>query len=58
MISSDRVFVVGAAYQRSGICGMGVERQEREADVTNGKVKGYRISTSGDGILDILPNIL
>lgn len=50
--------VVGAAYQGSGICGMGAERQERETMVTGGKVKSYRISTSGDGVLDILPTTL
>ncbi|MCF5056966.1 hypothetical protein GIW54_07305 [Pseudomonas proteolytica] len=50
--------VVGAAYQGSGICGMGADRQEREAIVTDGKVKNYRISTSGDGVLDILPTTL
>jgi hypothetical protein len=50
--------VVGAAYQGSGICGMGAERQEREAIVTDGKVKNYRVSTSGDGVLDILPTTL
>ncbi|WP_339427323.1 hypothetical protein [Pseudomonas sp. RA_105y_Pfl1_P41] len=50
--------VVGAAYQGSGICGMGAERQEREIMVTGGKVKSYRISTSGDGVLDILPTTL
>ncbi|MGY2400134.1 hypothetical protein [Pseudomonas sp. SDO5271_S396] len=50
--------VVGAAYQGSGICGMGAERQERETIVTGGKVKTYRISTSGDGVLDILPTTL
>lgn len=50
--------VVGATYQGSGICGMGADRQEREAIVTDGKVKNYRISTSGDGVLDILPTTL
>jgi len=50
--------VVGAAYQGSGICGMGADRQEREAIVSGGKVKNYRISTSGDGVLDILPTTL
>lgn len=50
--------VVGAAYQGSGICGMGADRQEREAIVSGGKVKNYRISTSGDGALDILPTTL
>lgn len=50
--------VVGAAYQGSGICGMGAERQERETTVTGGKAKSYRISTSGDGVLDILPTTL
>lgn len=50
--------VVGAAYQGSGICGMGADRQEREAIVSSGKVKNYRISTSGDGVLDILPTTL
>ena len=50
--------VVGAAYQGSGICGMGADRQEREAIVTDGKVKNYRVSTSGDGVLDILPTTL
>ncbi|MBU0938016.1 MAG: hypothetical protein KJ715_03615 [Gammaproteobacteria bacterium] len=54
----DGSVVVGAAYQGSGICGMGAERQEREAVVTSGKVKSYRISTSGDGVLDILPTTL
>lgn len=49
---------VGAAYQGSGICGMGADRQEREAIVSGGKVKNYRISTSGDGVLDILPTTL
>lgn len=50
--------VVGAAYQGSGICGMGADRKEREAIVSGGKVKNYRISTSGDGVLDILPTTL
>lgn len=50
--------VVGAAYQGSGICGMGANRQEREAIVRGGKVKKYRVSTSGDGVLDILPTTL
>jgi uncharacterized lipoprotein YajG len=50
--------VVGAAYQGSGICGMGADRQEREAIVSGGKVKNYRISTNGDGVLDILPTTL
>ncbi|WP_115930819.1 hypothetical protein [Pseudomonas sp. GV105] len=50
--------VVGAAYQGSGICGMGADRQEREAIVSGGKVKNYRISTSGDGVLDVLPTTL
>ncbi|AMN78263.1 hypothetical protein [Pseudomonas azotoformans] len=50
--------VVGAAYHGSGICGMGAERQERETTVTGGKAKSYRISTSGDGVLDILPTTL
>lgn len=50
--------VVGAAYQGSGICGMGADRQEREAIVSGGKVKNYRISTSGDGVLDLLPTTL
>lgn len=50
--------VVGAAYQGSGICGMGAERQEREAIVMDGKVKNYRVSTSGNGVLDILPTTL
>lgn len=50
--------VVGAAYQGSGICGMGADRQEREAIVSGGKMKNYRISTSGDGVLDILPTTM
>lgn len=50
--------VVGAAYQGSGICGMGADRQEREVIVGGEKVKNYRISTSGDGVLDILPTTL
>lgn len=50
--------VIGAAYQGSGICGMGAERQERETIVTGEKVQNYRISTSRNGVLDILPTTL
>ncbi|MDB5984755.1 MAG: hypothetical protein JWQ69_5770 [Pseudomonas sp.] len=50
--------IVGAAYQGGGICGMGAERQERDIVITSGKTKKYRISTSGDGVLDILPTTI
>jgi hypothetical protein len=50
--------VIGAAYQGSGICGMGADRQERDITVTAGAAKKYRISTSAGGVLDVLPSTL
>lgn len=51
--------VLGAAYQGAGICGMGAaDRQEREATLSEGRLRKYRISTSGDGVLDLLPTTI
>jgi hypothetical protein len=49
---------IGAAYTGSGICSMGSDRIEREATAKNGAVKKYRVSTGGDGRIDILPTTL
>ena len=49
---------LGAAYTGSGICSMGADRVEREAIVKDGAVKKYRVFTSGDGQVDILPTTL
>lgn len=49
---------IGVAYTGSGICGLGADRVEREASAKIGSVKRYRISTGGDGKLDVLPSTL
>ena len=50
--------VIGAAYQGSGICGMGAERRERDITVSAGQDKIYRIATGADGVIDVLPTTI
>lgn len=50
--------VLGAAYQGGGICRMGAARQEKDVTINPGQDKTYRISTSSDGVLDVMPSTL
>lgn len=47
--------VIGAGIVGSGICAMGNDRREREIAISDGKTSSYRVFTSTDGDVDLLP---
>ncbi|KAF2391964.1 MULTISPECIES: hypothetical protein [Pseudomonas] len=49
--------IIGAGYSGSGMCGMGAARIERDASVVRNSTRTYRVSTSGDGVIDVSPTL-
>ena len=48
-------WMVGAALEGKGLCGLNSERLEAEALVKPGQIKKYRIYTSADGDVSVKP---
>ncbi|MDF3200050.1 hypothetical protein P3C29_15285 [Pseudomonas sp. 1912-s] len=50
--------VLGAGVIGSGLCGTAADRREREVSLSPGQTKNYRVFTSSEADIDILPNTL
>ncbi|UWF52017.1 hypothetical protein NYP20_14055 [Pseudomonas sp. N3-W] len=49
--------IIGAGYSGAGLCGMGDPRIERDASALPNSTKTYRVSTGGDGRIDVSPTL-
>ncbi|MBG4412484.1 hypothetical protein GHV50_07910 [Pseudomonas aeruginosa] len=47
--------VIGAGLVGSGLCGVNTDRREREVSLRDGDSLSYRLFTSSNGDVDILP---
>ncbi|MOA16048.1 hypothetical protein D3C78_1362400 [compost metagenome] len=50
--------VVGAGVIGSGLCGTAAQRREREVTIQAGQSKRYRVFTSSEADVDLLPTTL
>ncbi|EBQ8844199.1 hypothetical protein AU593_004210 [Salmonella enterica subsp. enterica serovar Derby] len=55
---SEGEWVVGSSLESSGLCALNPSRMEREVKLNNGDTKKYRVYTSWDGTMELLPTTL
>ncbi|HFP1195314.1 TPA: hypothetical protein ACHKE7_004954, partial [Escherichia coli] len=51
-------WIVGTSIESSGLCAFNPSRMEREIKLKQGDSKTYRVFTTWDGTMDILPTTL
>ncbi|EDY5134277.1 hypothetical protein GRN71_003376 [Salmonella enterica subsp. enterica serovar Thompson] len=55
---SEGEWVIGSSLESSGLCALNPSRMEREVRLNKGDTKKYRVYTSWDGTMDLLPTTL